>query len=853
MSIKKNLKSFSSVLAFIIICFSLSSSSAFAQFAGGDGGMATPYQITNCTQLQAIGDTAAEVPLYGGKSFILINDIDCSATLTWNEDWYSDEPRPYLGFDPIDNFTGSLDGQGYSITDLYIDRPNDEYVGIFSSTTNNAFSNLNLENINITGSSYVGGLVGKITDGTLNNISVGGTLSASSFVGGIAGQLYNDVQPKNTVDDCHFTGNISGGYGVGGLFGTYSAFGLGNTVNITNSSSSGFITSEDYSPSARHGGLFGSNEGINISDCHSTMNVSGEQDIGGLIGQSFGGNITNSYTSDSTISTSGISVGGLVGYNQSSGTILNSYSSSTIISTGYNNAGGLVGVNKGLIDNCHFTGSVSGAGDYIGGLVGGNSGSIINSYSTANVTGTDVSMYVGGLIGDNKYDSMIEENGINSGRVLNSYASGNIIGNSSFSGGLIGQNSKSHIENCYSTGEVQVGSYSGGLIGANVNLASSAKTVKNCYSTSNVTGTGSFLGGLIGINFTDLVVNSYSTGSVSSSAVGATAVGGFIGTLQYDGNIGSTDSADRYSSNNGWLKSDGLSAIGEIASYEISDYDTISTYQGPGSVTHEETDASVFYSKDHDIYDFGGVNAWDFITPIWYEWTNTFPKFEAQAAEPTSTSAPTNNNSGSGSNPGSPLFESCHDPKPTGISDLFQIDTASTNAKLFFTPIVDADRYYISFSSVNPNSAEEHGELVTLTKEGVQSHTVYKLKPNTVYYVKVRGQRGCMPGDWSTILKIKTTSNNSNIVSYYKYSKTGLSTIINKTKNVVKTKISASTSETTLPNSTVTPVPTAEVTPKVETKKTTTESTSTESTSTESTSTESTTPSNKKCFLWWCW
>jgi hypothetical protein len=99
-----------------------------------------------------------------------------------------------------------------------------------------------------------------------------------------------------------------------------------------------------------------------------------------------------------------------------------------------------------------------------------------------------------------------------------------------------------------------------------------------------------------------------------------------------------------------------------------------------------------------------------------------------------------NNNNNSSSNIYIP-DHSCHSSKPLFTSDLFQIDASTTSAKIFFTPQRDTDDYFISFSSVNKN-AEEHGERVTLLREGVQSHTIYSLKPNTTYYVKVRGQNG---------------------------------------------------------------------------------------------------------------
>ncbi len=96
----------------------------------------------------------------------------------------------------------------------------------------------------------------------------------------------------------------------------------------------------------------------------------------------------------------------------------------------------------------------------------------------------------------------------------------------------------------------------------------------------------------------------------------------------------------------------------------------------------------------------------------------------------------------------------CFDAKPVGVTDLFQIDTTKDQAALFFTPINGNSKYYISFST-NP-SAEEHGAEVSLGSEGVQSFTVNYLSPNTTYYFKVRGQNGCMPGDWSNIKSATT-------------------------------------------------------------------------------------------------
>ncbi|HEX8923461.1 MAG TPA: fibronectin type III domain-containing protein, partial [Patescibacteria group bacterium] len=126
---------------------------------------------------------------------------------------------------------------------------------------------------------------------------------------------------------------------------------------------------------------------------------------------------------------------------------------------------------------------------------------------------------------------------------------------------------------------------------------------------------------------------------------------------------------------------------------------------------------------------------------------------------PTSTPTPTpalinsiSSSSNSDSSSGRSYF--CQDPQPLSLPNLFQINTSDTQAKLFFTPISNTNQFFISFSE-NPD-AQKYGELVTLGRVGVQSRIVFLLKPDTTYYFKVRGQNGCMPGEWSNVLKIKT-------------------------------------------------------------------------------------------------
>lgn len=103
-----------------------------------------------------------------------------------------------------------------------------------------------------------------------------------------------------------------------------------------------------------------------------------------------------------------------------------------------------------------------------------------------------------------------------------------------------------------------------------------------------------------------------------------------------------------------------------------------------------------------------------------------------------------------------PLASTCGDEKPSQSPQLFQINTTEDRATLYFSPIGNTNEYVVSFST--QPYAEDYGASMMLSPEGVQNYTIFMLKPNTKYYFKVRGQHGCMPGDWSNILAAKTSS-----------------------------------------------------------------------------------------------
>lgn len=192
--------------------------------------------------------------------------------------------------------------------------------------------------------------------------------------------------------------------------------------------------------------------------------------------------------------------------------------------TGVYAVGSLIGSSWGTIDNCSASGDIKGTYVFnrndVGGLVGVSQGYIGNSSFTGSVSGI---RNIGGLVGSNygmDQDAIVE----------NSFADAEVFGSYYAVGGLVGYNAwGAVVRTSYSRGNVS-GAYSvGGLVGAN-HLEC---TVENSYSMASVTGVGEFgsegAGGLVGANDASLIINSYSTGSVT----GEDGVGGLVGKWQY--------------------------------------------------------------------------------------------------------------------------------------------------------------------------------------------------------------------------------------------------------------------------------------------------------------------------------
>ncbi len=398
-----------------------------ADFAGGDGTVSSPYQIDSCARLQLVSTLGVEDPdIY----FVLTQDIDCSATSISNPSDPKYDNSLYnsgAGFSPIGSssapFQGSFDGDGHTISNLYINRSATANIGLFGyiDSTN---GEVTIEKLSMTGVSIIG----------------------NTATGGIVGNALGDSSNWLNISEVSFSGNVTGAVGsVGGLVGTANyvliisssaqgaisgangTFYIGGLVGaLSNAGATGFYIVRSHFVGDISVALEGSGNGglIGITKCSGgsvcqvdwsyadiDMDVSGDHN-GGLIGAVTGNISTNIYQSYSTgsitISTPGDDSGGIVGETLlTSGNlnISNSYSEVNINGGGSANVrriGGLVGHSSGagsaIVRNCYSKGSLNG-GSSIGGLYGtlANALSSFNSYSVNSVSG---SSNTGGFAGE---------------------------------------------------------------------------------------------------------------------------------------------------------------------------------------------------------------------------------------------------------------------------------------------------------------------------------------------------------------------------------------------------------------------------------------------------------------------
>ncbi len=264
----------------------------------GSGTEGDPYRIYSAETMKYMADRVnSDIhSQYADKHFRLENNIDLSVY-----EYYDEEK----GWTPIGSsqypFKGYFDGNNKTITGLYINCTDNDYVGLFGYVENGIVKNLTFEGASINGKSYVGALAGYVENGTVDNFVNTGTISGTGiYVGGVVGYVHS-----GKVKNCISTGNITGNNTyVGGVVG----YAEGGTVE--NCISSGNITGNN----TYVGGMVGYVHSSTVENCISIGSVSGSNTYaGGVVGYVHSGTVERCI-STGNISGNNTHVGGVIGY-----------------------------------------------------------------------------------------------------------------------------------------------------------------------------------------------------------------------------------------------------------------------------------------------------------------------------------------------------------------------------------------------------------------------------------------------------------------------------------------------------------------------------------------------------------
>ena len=359
-----------------------------------------PYTVI--TALGAAGSlTGADLQGVNGAlkaRYALGSDIDATVTSTWDGG---------AGFTPLGGvpfaFLGTFNGLGHTITGLSVNRPTQDYVGLFGLAINASVSNIGLEKADIIGRGEVGGLVGRLwaygsdAQAQILNSYVGGAVDGTYlFVGGLAGRvLASDAsasgpQTSTLVGGSFSSASVTSSLGaVGGLVGVLDTGSPNAMSTITGSFATGAVTEQDPGGSLV-GGLVGTANIAGPGNSHKATGsqaiidsfatgsvgaADGTDGVGGLAGQISSTTVTNAFAIGSVTAGAGSKwVGALAGLVQASrltSTFYDNQANSGLAAIGFNQdsaqtgdlAGAYWGMSKAqLKDPANFAGPTAANG-----------------------------------------------------------------------------------------------------------------------------------------------------------------------------------------------------------------------------------------------------------------------------------------------------------------------------------------------------------------------------------------------------------------------------------------------------------------------------------------------------------
>lgn len=251
---------------------------AASSFEGGEGTAESPYLIKTAEQLAKLAKDLDEgVSTYADTYFKLVADIDLDG-----HDWF---PIGYNRTEGEENvkidFCGKFDGDGYKITNLYINgSPEYKAIGLFGNTEQGfELRNLTIESGNISGDMVVGALVGSNNGIVENCVNKAEVSCFYYYAGGITGSNYR----QGTIKNCTNYGYVlAGNGGSNGM----SAGGItGSNYNLVEECAN-YGDVETLGTGA--GGIVELLEGGTVRNCFNRGEIKGPERLGGIIGEALG-------------------------------------------------------------------------------------------------------------------------------------------------------------------------------------------------------------------------------------------------------------------------------------------------------------------------------------------------------------------------------------------------------------------------------------------------------------------------------------------------------------------------------------------------------------------------------------
>ena len=268
------------------------------------------YKMKNATDWQAGGEYTYTVSLAAAKdlgytiesngSYTVYNadgllnvaelvnggKTDINITLDKNIDLTGKDWTP-IGTSFDNSYTGTFDGGGHTITGLTI-TTKDQFVGLFGWLNRaGTVKNVVMEGVQITSNQIYGGSIGGVVGyswGTIENCSVSGSVSGTVYVGGVVG-----AQIDGSITGCSSSATVKGMVDVGGVAGQTNS-----SATLTACYATGNVTLEiDPKKNIAGGGLVGMNAGSSLLACYATGNVTstgsstGYVHIGGFLGNNY--------------------------------------------------------------------------------------------------------------------------------------------------------------------------------------------------------------------------------------------------------------------------------------------------------------------------------------------------------------------------------------------------------------------------------------------------------------------------------------------------------------------------------------------------------------------------------------